>query len=133
MRPATTTTLALVAALAGLSLLAPAAVVDAKGLRMTLAATGEQLLHAVQEAAGIDPEADAVVCTYFCPLLALSVCCVGGCARGKGSDRWEREADADEHGAKEQGVVSYSSDMLLIFWRVCESMERQARRSWASR
>lgn len=54
------TTLALGAALVGLLLLAPAAV-EAKGLRMTLEATGEQLLHAAQEAAGIDTEADDVV------------------------------------------------------------------------
>lgn len=54
------TTLAVGAALlAGLSLLAPATV-QAKGLRMTLEATGEQLLHAAQEAAGINGGVDAV-------------------------------------------------------------------------
>lgn len=52
------TTLALGAALAGLLLLAPAA--QGKGLRMTLEATGEQLLHSAQEAAGVDPDHDMV-------------------------------------------------------------------------
>lgn len=52
------TTLALGAALAGLLLLAPAA--QGKGLRMTLEATGEQLLHSAQEAAGVDSDHDMV-------------------------------------------------------------------------
>ncbi len=58
MRSAATT---LALALAGLFLLGPAPSVEAKGLRMTLEATGEQLLHAAQEASGLDPHEDDVV------------------------------------------------------------------------
>lgn len=54
------TTLALGAALAGLLLLAPAAQGKEGGLRMTLEATGEQLLHSAQEAAGVDKDHDVV-------------------------------------------------------------------------
>lgn len=72
------TTLVLGAALAGLLLLAPAA--EAKGLRMTLEATGEQLLHEAQQAAGVDPDHDVVrlvLSMLACLPVCLPVCQVG--------------------------------------------------------
>ena len=61
-RAATTLALALALALAGCLLLQAPTAVDAKGLRMTLEATGEQtLLEAAQEAAGLKPHDDDAV------------------------------------------------------------------------